>query len=90
MMYHEYNISKDYPDIRLFLVNVKGSETPLTDFVSVGLKWSKPSPRKLLTRSKSPLLIAPYCGKIFGGVFNKCSLFLGGKLFTMKVLVIKT
>ena len=45
IMYHEYNISKNYPDIRLFLVNAKGSETPLTDLVSVGLKWSKPSPR---------------------------------------------
>ena len=44
MMHHEYNISNNYPDVRLFLVNINGSETPLADFASVGLPWSKPSP----------------------------------------------
>ena len=44
LMWHEYNISNNYPDIRLFLVNTKGSTTPLTDLVSVGLKWSLPTP----------------------------------------------
>ena len=88
-MYHEYNISKNYPDIRLFLVNIRGSATPLIDFASVGLKWSKPSPRKLFTCCT--LLSSHFLLYLATCLINVHlhSLFLGDNLLTNGVLVIK-